>query len=465
MKKPLRVPPEGYKILLVDDDPDFHQVVSQLLAPAHRLLHANDAEGAWQSIESKEPDLVLLDLRLGHGPDGFQILERLRSLALGLPVIIVSENYKTDTIVRAMKAGAAHFISKPLHLEELLERMRLVMEERLRKLQIESYRLPESRLIASGAAMEEVLELVRLAATTDFPVLLLGETGSGKTLFARQIHRLSARREGPFHEVNVAALLPTVLDSELFGHEKGSFTGAEHLHRGLFEVAAGGTILLDEIGDLTRECQVKLLQVVESGRFRRVGGEAELHTSARILGATHRDLGAMIEQETFRRDLYYRLAKLTIWIPPLRERWESIVPLARSFLKDQFELTSAAEELLLQQRWPGNIRQLQHTLGAASLFAANGVLDVGPLERAIRQSSWIERRENERDLFELPYADAVEKSREDFQREYFGRLLLRHHGNISQAARESGLARPSLHALLKRLGLQRLGRPERRDPD
>ncbi len=450
--------PAGSKVLLVDDDPDVHAVLGEILEPSHSLIHATTAARALEAFEAEDPDVVLLDLNLGSGPDGFTVLEKLKAREPSLPVVILSAHQDTDSVVRAMKAGASHFIGKPPRFDELRERLRLAVEERRRAFQIESYRLPETEFLGSGSAMKEVRELAQIASETDLPILILGETGTGKTFLARCIHQRSAKRQGPFREVNVAALPVTILDSELFGHERGSFTGAEHRRRGLFELTAEGTILLDEIGDLPRESQVKLLQVIETGRFRRVGSEEELHSSARVIAATHQDLSSMMNQGTFRRDLYYRLANLMIRIPPLRERWESVGPLAQAFLRGEVELTEAALELLTRQRWAGNVRQLQHTLQVSKLFAIQGMIDVEQVKRALSQTSLTDQ-EVRTDLLEMPYAAAIEKAREDFQREYVKRLMSRFNGNVSQASRECGLARPSLHALLKKLGLQRLGRP------
>jgi DNA-binding NtrC family response regulator len=237
MKKKSPAQMEGCKVLLVDDDPDFRAVLGAILAPAHSLIQAANADEALEAFVATDPDVVLLDLNLGAGPDGFTVLERLKSRAPNVPIVILSAYQDTDTVVRAMKAGAAHFIGKPPRFDELAERLRLAIEERRRALQIESDRLPETEFFGSGLAMEEVRELAQIASTTDLPVLLLGETGSGKTLLASRIHQWSEKRRGPFREVNVAALPASILDSELFGHERGSFTGAEDRRRGLFELA------------------------------------------------------------------------------------------------------------------------------------------------------------------------------------------------------------------------------------
>lgn len=459
MTKKHQTPSKGYKVLLVDDDPDIHSVLGNILEPTHTLVHAAEADDAMAVFELEEPDVVLLDLDLGQGrPDGFSVLEKLKSRDPDLPVVILSVSRDPDTVVRAMKAGASHFIGKAPRFDELTERLRLAIEERLRAFQIEAYRLPSTEFFDSGPAMAEVRELVEIAARTNLPLLILGETGTGKSLLARSTHQRSKNRQSPFREVNVAALPSTVLDSELFGHERGAFTGAERLRRGLFELTGDGTILLDEIGDLSRECQVKLLQVVEQGWYRRVGGERELRTTARVIAATHQDLSSMIVQGAFRSDLYYRLATLVIRIPPLRERRESIVPLAQFLLRGEAELRESAQDLLASQPWPGNVRQLQHTLQVARLFASQGVIDIEQVNRALRQTSLSVESEARTDLFKMPYAAAAEQAKKEFQREYVEQLLCRCHGNISQAARECGLTRPHLHTLLKKLDLQGLGK-------
>jgi DNA-binding NtrC family response regulator len=441
----------GLRILIVDDDPDVHVVLGELLAREHAVLHASDAASALATASADDLDVVLLDLNLGQGPDGFTVLARLRALDPDLPVVILSSYRDTDTIVRAMKAGAAHYIGKTPRYDELAERIQLAVQERQRAFQVEVHRLPAAEFVGTGPAIEEALSLARRGADEDIPVLILGETGTGKSLLARCIHQWGKKQHRPFREVNIAALPSALLDSELFGHERGSYTGAERRRRGLFELASSGTIFLDEIGDLSRECQIKLLQVVEEGRFRRLGSDRDLQTSARVITATHQDLRSMAAQGTFRRDLYYRIAGLRIQVPPLREHRESIPRLARLFAEPDLTLTEPAIELLTQQPWPGNVRELHQTLRLVRLFAANGRVGPEELTRALAQSGESAPPTGGEDAYAGAYTTAAER----FRREYLVRLLKRCGGNVSLAARESGLGRSHLHSLIKRLGLTR----------
>jgi DNA-binding NtrC family response regulator len=288
-------------------------------------------------------------------------------------------------------------------------------------------------------------------------VLILGETGAGKGLVARCIHAWSERGEGPYREVNVAGLPSTVLDSELFGHERGAFTGAERRHRGLVEVASGGTMLLDEIGDLPTESQVKLLRVVENGAYRRVGGETDLRTDARILAATHQDLEQMIDAGVFRRDLYHRLAGLVLSIPPLREHAEDIATLADEFLGGKARISDDALTWLQEQLWPGNVRELQQCLRRASLFAKEETIEIRHLRMGAAVSSSRRNRVGEEErLFELPYEQAARTIQDRFRRGYIEHLLRRCRGNVSEAARVSGISRSHLHALIRELELSDL---------
>lgn len=444
---------DSLKILLVDDEEDVRSVLRSILEPHHQIFEAPDAVTAVKLAEAREPDVVLLDLSLGEGPDGFWVLDRLRTIDADLPVVILSAYHDTDSVVRAMRAGAAHFLDKPPRYDELEARLARVIEERRRALQLEAHRLPPNRFLGSGPRIQELQALAREAAAADLPVLILGETGTGKSLLASLLHQWSRYKNGPFREVNVAALSSTLIDSELFGHEQGAFTTAVRRHKGLFELAAGGTILLDEIGDLPIESQVKLLQVVEKGRFRRVGGENDLMASVRVISATHQDLDEMIDAGTFRSDLYYRLAGLVIQMPPLREHVENIPLMAENYLGKDHEISEAALRRLMNYPWPGNVRELQLALGRARVFARGGRIDVPEVERALAHRAGEGAWRSPDAAFLLDYKTALEQVRGRFQREYVERLLRRCRGNISEAARRSGLARSSLNELIRRLGL------------
>jgi len=441
----------------VDDDADVRVVLKGILRGTYRFLEAASAAEALRIIDADDPSVVLLDLDLGpkHEADGFHVLREIQEREPELPVVILSASKDTDTIVRAMKLGAAHYIGKTPRYDELGERLRIVLNERRRYFNLAAHRLPGTgEIVGSSRAMAEVRRLAAAAADADLPVLLLGETGTGKGLVARCIHRSGRRREAPYRDVNVAGLSTSLLDSELFGHERGSFTGADLRHRGLFELVSGGTLLLDEIGDLPRECQVKLLKVVEDGVFRRVGGGGDLRSDARILAATHADLEGMIETGAFRRDLFHRLAGLVIRIPALRERPEDIPELTTSFVGPDVRITDAAMTALSSHPWTGNVRELQQTLRRAVLLAAGSTIDVVHLGVAPSAPRVAPPRETDEDLLLSPYADASSTVMTRFRRRYLGDLLERCDGNIARAARESGIARTHLHALIRQLGLR-----------
>jgi DNA-binding NtrC family response regulator len=447
-----------HRILIVDDDPDVHRVLDAILAPRYRVVHAATPDECLRSLDNDDPSTVLLDLHLGSGIEqGLDLLGRLCG-SVEMPSVVVLSSYQdTDTVVRAMKLGAAHFVGKTPRFDELLGRIELVIRERRTRFHLDAHRQSgPAELVGSSAAMEEVRRLARAAARSRIPVLILGETGTGKGLLASCIHRWSALASGPYRDVNVAGLPSSVLDSELFGHERGSFTGADRRRRGLFELAAGGTILLDEIGDLPRESQVKLLKVVDEGTFRRIGGEEELSTDTRVLAATHANLEEMVKEGTFRSDLFHRLAGLVLPIPPLRERLQDVLELASAFLGEDVVLTAAAREALSSHSWPGNVRELQQTLRRAALLAERGTIDVVHLGVAPPDSAGAPGPEpGDELLFLRPYADSSAIVVERFRRDYLTRLLDRCGGNVSRAARESGISRPHLHALLRQMGMGR----------
>lgn len=441
-----------HRILVVDDDPDVHSVLEAILAPRYGVVHASRPEECLRALEAEDPSAVLLDLHLGASvEEGLSLLERLTASDELPPVVVISSYQDTDTVVRAMKRGAAHFVGKTPRYDELVERIEIVLRDRARRFHLGAHRPSgPADLVGTSAATAEVRRLALSAARSRIPVLILGETGTGKGLLASCIHRWGPLASGPYRDVNVAGLPATLLDSELFGHERGAFTGADRRRRGLFELASGGTILLDEIGDLPKESQVKLLKVADEGTFRRIGGEEDLQTETRILAATHADLDGMVREGTFRSDLYHRLAGLAIRILPLRERPEDVLPLAEAFLGDGARLTSGAQEALVAHAWPGNVRELQQTLRRAALLAEDGEIDAVHLGIAAAGAAPGGSGE---DLSLRPYAEASAAVVERFRREYLTRLLARCGGNVSLASRESGISRPHLHTLLKQLGL------------
>jgi len=446
------------RVLVIDDDPELRDLVKNILPHGYDVIEADDAASGIQAADTADPDVILLDINLGEGPDGFKVLDHLSHRELELPVVILSSYQDTDTIVRAMKAGATHYISKPPRQDELVERLRIAMTDRQRAYALASHRMPgQPVIVGNSQSIREVIHLARAAQNSDLPVLILGETGTGKGLVARCIHEWGERKNAAYRDVNVAGLPTSILDSELFGHERGAFTGAEKRRRGLFELTSGGTLLLDEIGDLPSECQVKLLKVVEEGSFRRVGGEEDLKTDVRVLAATHRNLEGMIGQDTFRQDLYHRLAGLVIRVPPLREHPEDIPAMASEFLGEDITLSSDALELLQGHQWPGNVRELHQVLRRAALFVRDGTIQVDDFHlEQMRSAPLAGEAFHDDHLLDMPFNDATKEASNRFRKTYLERLLGRCGGNVSRAARECGVSRPHLHTMIRNLGLTKL---------
>ncbi len=373
MKKPS-------SILLVDDDSMFRQVMSgELRRAGHQVDTAGSGEEALGFVTARAPDVVLLDLRL-PGMDGLEVLKALHSTHPSIEVVMLTGHGSIDTAIEAIRVGAFDYVVKPCPFDELQIRIERALENRSLK---ERTRLLErglsppdlgSSFVGQSPEFRELLRLIERVAPSDSTVLITGETGTGKERVAKLIHARSSRAQRPFIVVECAALQESLLQSELFGHVRGAFTGAERDKSGLFEVAHGGTIFLDEIGEVSPATQTKLLRVLDTATFRRVGGTAEVHVDVRILAATNRDLQAMLRQGAFREDLYYRLSTIRIELPPLRMRKSDIDLLAQHFisvLNDRFgyakSISEAALECLRGHDWPGNVRELLHAIEAAMI--------------------------------------------------------------------------------------------------
>jgi len=373
-------------ILVADDDPAIRANLALLLrSEGYRVLEAADGIQAQEALSDPAVALVLLDLRM-PGRTGMELLRDNQDRLEYVPVIVVTALGGSSAAIEAMKLGAYDYISKPFDLDEVLFTVRRALVQKALVAQVEALssgngHLPDhaddEEMIGRSPAMLQVFKTIGKVAATDETVLILGESGTGKELVANAIHRNSQRAARPFVKVNCAALSPTLLESELFGHEKGAFTGAVARRLGRFEQAHAGTLFLDEIGDLDIDLQAKLLRVVQTGQFERVGGNDLLQVDVRVLAATNRDLTVLIAAEKFREDLFYRLNVVTIELPPLRARREDIVPLAehiasrlaRKYHWPQLSLSSEALQHLAQQPWPGNVRQLQNVLARATILA------------------------------------------------------------------------------------------------
>ena len=368
-------------VLLVDDDAPFRTVLrGELSRMGFEVTAVGSGEEALSKVAEVEPEVVLLDLRL-PGVGGLEVLKAIRDRSPATDVIMLTGHGSIDTAIEAVKMGAFDYVSKPCPLDDLEVRIRRALERqtlRTRASLLERGLTPPDpgrEFVGNSVAFARMIELIDRAAPTDSTVLVLGPTGVGKEMVAKLLHARSPRRRRPFVTVECATLQESLLQSELFGHERGAFTGADRLKAGLFEVAQGGTLFLDEIGEISLGTQVRLLRVLDTSTFRRVGGTREIQVDVRMIAATNRDLSAMVAQGFFRQDLFYRLSTLTIQVPPLRDRPDDIDPLAEHFValfNDRFgrqrRLSPAARTLLRRHSWPGNVRELLHTIESAMIL-------------------------------------------------------------------------------------------------
>ncbi len=378
-------------ILLIDDDQDVlpKQVAAAFPLPAHRVSIAATAAVGLQQVVDESPDVILLDLRL---PDrsGLEVYESVRAIDARIPVIFITATKTADSAIEAMKQGAFNYLHKPLDLRQLQDVVHEALEvaARMRSQVVLSEGTEDAGDVGDGALlgasppMLEICKAIGRVAAQDVPILITGESGTGKELVARAVYQHSVRAREPFLALNCAAIPETLLESELFGHEKGAFTGADRRRIGKFEQCTGGTILLDEIGDMPLALQAKILRLLQEQTFQRVGGTEIVHTNVRVLAATHRDLRALAAEGKFRQDLYYRLAVFTLDLPPLRGRGDDLPMLARHFLRrfnrelgrEVREISPEALERLQAHGWPGNVRELQSVLKQALLRASGAVL-------------------------------------------------------------------------------------------
>jgi DNA-binding NtrC family response regulator len=447
------------RVLIVEDEDKLRRVLElQLRSADFDVDQASTAEAALKL--SDRADLILTDLRL-PGMDGLELIQAIRQQGTGAPIIVMTAFGTVETAVEAMKAGAFDFLLKPFSLDHMTTLIRKALE--VRALQEENRTLREElgrryqfgNLIGHSGAMQEIFATIERVAPTRATVLLCGESGVGKDLIARAIHHHSPRRDRPFVKINCSALPENLMESELFGYEKGAFTGATTPKAGRFEHADTGTAFLDEIGDVPPSVQVKLLRVLQEREFERLGSNKTRHIDVRIIAATNADLRAALEQGTFREDLYYRLNVVPINIPPLRERKEDIPFLAEHFVTSLAAannspagaISEEAVQKLMGYHWPGNARELENVIerslvlcSGTRLEAADIRLDIEP--RAARQS-------NQEPLF-LPEGMALEEYEQAIIRE----ALRRAEGNKSQAARLLGLTRNALRYRLSQMGLE-----------
>jgi two-component system response regulator AtoC len=439
-------------VLIVEDEPGLRQglrdVVMAMGAEALTAAGLGEARGI---VAARPIDCVLLDIRLRDG-DGLDYLGELRGTAHGVPVIVATAYGDSERTIRAMRDGAFDYLTKPFDFEAL----RATIERALKQRVLARAAAPapdplETRadLVGTSAAMLAIWKLIGRAAGSSAPVLITGETGTGKELVARAIHVYAPRARQPFIACNLAALPPTLIESELFGHERGAFTGAAGRRSGRFEAAAGGTLFLDEIGDLDPSLQTKLLRVVQEGTFERVGGNDPLTTDARLIAATSRPVRPGTPGAALREDLYYRLAVIEIELPPLRARRSDIPLLVAHALRGTRAraVSEEAMQRLLGSPWPGNVRELFHVLERAAVLCASEVIDVGDLPEAVQGAPPVDREAAGGE--DLPLHDAVAA----LEKRLIVRALERAKGNRSAAARLLGIGRPLLYAKMDEHGL------------
>jgi two-component system, NtrC family, response regulator len=445
-------------LLIVEDDEDIRTQMKWALASDYEVVMADDRAGAIAAFTASHPAVTLLDLGLpprANEPDeGLATLSDVLALDPLAKVIIVSGQGDKQNALRAVGAGAYDFLTKPVDLDEL----RLVLQRSVYVAELErEYHAMQQNgrpdafegMLGASSQMQAVFNVIRKVAPTTAPVLILGESGTGKEMVAQALHRRSAQHKGPFIAINCNTIPENLLESELFGHEKGSFTGAHAQRKGHVESAAGGTLFLDEIGELPASVQVKLLRFLQEKRFQRVGGRQEIVSDARVVAATNVNLQDSVAKGTFREDLYFRLAVVVIKVPSLRERGDDIGLVAREFLhrygvqhgKRTVTFASDALRVINLHRWPGNIRELQNRVQRAVIMADGKRVTANDLELT-------------EVLSELP-PQTLKEARETVEREIVQDALRRHRGKITSAALELGISRPTLYELMEKLEIPR----------
>jgi len=453
------------RVLLVDDEANIRRMVGALLqSDGFETVEADGGDAALQRLVEDAPDVVLLDLMMPPGPDGLATLEQIRRRAPHIPVVMMSGKANLADAVRATKLGAFQFLEKPLAPEGVLVTLRSALA--LGRTLAENQRLHEQLghadpLVGTSAAMEELRALIARVAPTESRVLITGESGTGKELVASAIHRQSARGGKAFVTVNSAALPRDLVESEMFGHERGAFTGATERRQGRFELADGGTLFLDEVGDLGPEAQAKLLRVLESGVVERVGGERPVEVNVRVLAATNKDLQHAVRQGQFREDLWFRLNVLPIHIPPLRERPEDIAPLVRHFaarctarLGRPVKFDAGAVPLLAAYSWPGNVRELANIIERMAILATSEVVTAADVMRVL-PADGTAPRVTVPSGGEEPWRDiALSETLDLYERELIAKALSVARGNVAEAARRLLTDRANLYRRMRRLGIE-----------
>ncbi len=446
------------KILIIDDDIEMLQSLKKIMShkPEYDVTYSQEPRMGNELFQKEKFDIVISDLMMNDFT-GMDIIKSFKEKSPETPIIIISGYGTIEASVEAIKLGAIDFIEKPFTSKKLFESI----EKALKSTSFDES-LKDSAdgaksfygMIYKSSEMEEIIKMIKSVAPTGMNVLITGESGTGKELVARAIHKLSKSSSDLFIPVNCGALPENLFESELFGYERGAFTGAVKTKPGLLEFANQGTFFFDEIGELSTSLQVKLLRMLEEKKIRRIGGKEEIDIDVRIIAATNKDLKAAVEQNDFREDLFYRLSIFTLDVPPLRERIEDIIPLANHFLTEIYEskndsekhFSEEVEQALLAHSWPGNIRELRNVVGRSYILSTGKIIQLADLPIPLKGNS----KKFDTDLFLLDYSNAKESIIEKFELEYLTYHLKENKGNITHTAQKCGLDRRTIHRLIKK---------------
>ena len=458
------------RILIVDDEARMQRIFEINLSPKYEVLTSGDGEEALKIARTKDITLMITDLKM-PGMGGMTLLKEVRKVLPSLPIIIMTAYGTVESAVQAMKDGVVDYILKPIKMDEMelliektLSLLRLEDENRDLRQELKSIYGPQN-IVGNHPAMRRVIQLIHQVAGTKATVLIKGESGTGKELVARAIHYESDRFSKPFVVINCAAIPSNLLESELFGHEKGAFTGAVKAKRGRLELADRGTLFLDEIGEMPRELQVKILRVLEEQKFQRVGGTQDVEVDNRIIAATNKDLRQAVETGAFRDDLYYRLNVVTIPIPPLRERKEDIPLLVEHFIAKHREafkktvsgLSEPALRRLMNYPWPGNVRELENALVRALVLCHSEVIEAGDLTEELGGEGEGPEAKPPADKEDLKRMkkEAQQKVKEEIERKFILDALRQGEGNILRSAVKVGMDRRQFQNLIKKYGISK----------
>ena len=450
-------------ILVIDDEQSIRDSLKMILEyERYEVLFASDGESGLRALEQHTPALVLLDVKM-PGIDGLEVLQRIRQRSADLPVVMISGHGTIETAVEATKRGAFDFLPKPLDRDKILVTVRNALQAA--RLSGDLKRLQEHveggrKILGNSAAIAEIMSVVSRVAPTDARVLITGENGTGKELVARAVHTASKRADKPFVEVNCAAIPAELIESELFGHEKGSFTGATAQRIGKFEQADGGTLFLDEIGDMSLQAQAKVLRALEEQTVERVGGNKLIKVDVRVLAATNKDLAAEIKKGMFRNDLYHRLNVIPLHVAPLRERRDDIPLLVRAFIEEVCERNGMARKtiseegarLLSLREWPGNVRELRNAVERLVILSPGSEIDVSILDSQTSAPSEV----GELLATHMTFQDFKDRAEAAFIK----RQLELHRWNVSKTAEALDIQRSHLYTKMKRYGLAKEGEGE-----